>query len=937
MILYFKSSYWSFFFSKILSVKFRFVFIIVILFSCFNSKAQIISISPPFPTINDVITVQYNATQGNGGLQGISPVYTHTGIVTQTGLPSSWSYVQGNWGQADTNVLMTEISSDLHEIVIDIDQYYGFPIGTNVAKLAFVFRNTDGSAEGKTAAMGDIFYPIYPINGGLQAAIFQPHENVLIQINDTVQIQAQSNINATIELYENGNQIASTSSSNLLEYNLTFNSPGDHEIVMIANDGIATIYDTITCVVIPPTNFQDPPIGMLDGINYINDSTVTIKFFAPEKNTVNLIGNHNNWEINSNSFMNLSLDSNYWWKTLNGLIPGNKYTYQYLVDGTIKVADPYSTLILDPNNDGNIGSFNYPNPIPYPNNETNGFVTVMEPGKVQYNWTNINFTAPEKKDLVIYELLVRDFVSSHSYLTLIDTLDFLKELGVNAIELMPPGEFENNESWGYNPSFHMALDKYYGTPDHFKAFIDSCHGRGIAVISDIVFNHAFGQSPMLKLYWDGLNNRPAANNPWFNVVCPHPPNCWGYDYNHESQATQNFMDRVNHYWLNEFHIDGIRFDFTKGFINNSNNYDNGRIQLLKRMADTIWSVHPNSYVILEHWADNNEEKILANYGMMLWGNVTHGYQESGMGYISNSALSWGVYKNRQWNDPHLISYMESHDEERIMYKNITYGNSGPNHNVKNTITALERCEALAVIMLSTPGPKMIWQFGELGYDISINNPCRICNKPILWNYFEENSRKRLFDVYKAMINLRKAYPAFTGDDFTYSLNQAIKVLKLNDNNLNALAIANFDVISNNQSLMFQHDGWWYEYFSGDSINVNGNMTFTLNPGEYKVYTDLKLELPEVLNTVGYENHKLPSWEVKIYPNPVKENLNIKIENCESNQLLVSIMDVKGKIVFQDIKDNSSIIKIKTSEIKSGNYFLFIEEGNNIKTLKFNKI
>ena len=149
----------------------------------------------------------------------------------------------------------------------------------------------------------------------------------------------------------------------------------------------------------------------------------------------------------------------------------------------------------------------------------------MEPGKTAYNWTNNNFSPPEKKDLIIYELLVRDFVSTHSYQTLIDTLDYLVELGINAIELMPPGEFENNESWGYNPSFHMALDKYYGKTEHFKAFIDSCHGRGIAVINDIVFNQAFGQSPMVNLYWDGVNNKPAANNPWFNEVCPHPPYC----------------------------------------------------------------------------------------------------------------------------------------------------------------------------------------------------------------------------------------------------------------------------------------------------------------------------------------------------------------------------------------------------------------------------
>ena len=112
----------------------------ITIFISIHSNAQIINISPPFPTVNDVITVQYDATQGNGGLQGISPVYAHTGVITQSGLPSSWSYVQGNWGQADPNVLMTDIGNNLHEITIDIDQYYGFPQATNVAKLAFVFR-----------------------------------------------------------------------------------------------------------------------------------------------------------------------------------------------------------------------------------------------------------------------------------------------------------------------------------------------------------------------------------------------------------------------------------------------------------------------------------------------------------------------------------------------------------------------------------------------------------------------------------------------------------------------------------------------------------------------------------------------------------------------------------------------------------------------------
>ena len=913
--------------------KITFIFIFLLVHQL--GITQIIQISPAFPTVNDVVTIHYNASQGNGGLVGVTPVYTHTGIVTQSGLPSSWSYVQGNWGQADTNVLMTDLGNNIHEIVIDIDQYYGFPNGTNVAKLAFVFRNSDGSLEGKTATMGDIFYPIYPINGGFQAAIFKPYSDLLVNLNDTISISGQSNSNATLQLFDNGVLVADTTNTTVIEKDIIINSAGDHQIILVADDGITILRDTVNYVVIPTLNLVDPPNGLVDGINYINDSTVTLKFYAPEKTTVNLIGDHNNWTVNSSSFMSLSTDSSYWWKTITGLNPGGKYTYQYLIDGVIKIADPLSPLILDPNNDANIGSFNYPNPIPYPSNYTNGFVTVMEPGKTAYNWTNNNFTPPDNKDLIIYELLVRDFVSTHSYQTLIDTLDYLTELGVNAIELMPPGEFENNESWGYNPSFHMALDKYYGTPEHFKAFIDSCHGRGIAVINDIVFNQAFGQSPMVNLYWDALNNRPAANNPWFNEVCPHPPYCWGYDFDHSSDATKNFMDRVNHYWLDEYHIDGFRFDFTKGFSNNSNNYDNDRINLLKRMADTIWSKHPDAYVILEHWADNNEEKILANYGMMLWGNVTHGYQESAMGYPSNSNLSWGVYKYRLWNEPHLISYMESHDEERIMYKNINYGNTTGQQNAKNLLNGLKRTEGLAALMLTTPGPKMIWQFGELGYDISIDYICRTCNKPILWNYFTENSRKRLYDVYKASIELRKSHPVFTGDDFTYSLNGAVKSLKLNDPSMNAVVIVNIDVNPQDKTIDFQHNGWWYEYFSGDSIQINGTSIISLDPGDYKVFTDLKLDKPEILNTLGFNEYEIANWDVNIFPNPSRDFLNITINGSKSKDIKYTIMNSLGKIIYQQT-GTFKRHQINIENLSTGNYFLIVEQDNYLTSKEFVK-
>ena len=116
---------------------------------------------------------------------------------------------------------------------------------------------------------------------------------------------------------------------------------------------------------------------------------------------------------------------------------------------------------------------------PYPTGKTNGIVSVFTLGKTAYPWKNSAFEIKNQTALNIYELHIRDFIASRDYNTLIDTLNYIKNMGINAIELMPIGEFEANSSWGYSPSFHMAVDKYYGNENQLKEFIDICHGEGI--------------------------------------------------------------------------------------------------------------------------------------------------------------------------------------------------------------------------------------------------------------------------------------------------------------------------------------------------------------------------------------------------------------------------------------------------------------------------
>ncbi|NDB30339.1 1,4-alpha-glucan-branching protein, partial [archaeon] len=429
-------------------------------------------------------------------------------------------------------------------------------------------------------------------------------------------------------------------------------------------------------------------------------------------------------------------------------------------------------------------------------------------------------------------------------------------LGINTIELMPVAEFEGNNSWGYNTNFNFALDKYYGTELAFKEFIDSAHAKGIAVVVDIVMNHVFGSSPLAQMYWDGTTSAPAANNPWLNQAATHPFNV-GNDLNHESAATKQLVSRVVKHWLTNYKIDGFRWDLSKGFTQKNNpnnvaawgNYDASRIAIWKTIYDTMQKVSPNSYCILEHFADNSEELELANYGMLLWGNANYNFNQSTMGYATDASINGAFANGRGWTKQNLVTYMESHDEERIMFRNLNYGNVNGSYNVRDTATALKRAELGAAFWALVPGPKTMWQFGELGYnysintctDLTINNNCRLSDKPIRWDYYTNANRKGLFDAYAKFLKLRNN-PSYTNDFISnkYSVNASglFKSFQLNGDSIKLVVIGNFDLTTQTSSVSFPADGIWYSVFSNKYQGVlNGTASITLQPGEYIVYAN----------------------------------------------------------------------------------------------------
>jgi 1,4-alpha-glucan branching enzyme len=879
--------------------------------------SQLLTWTPNFPVESTTpfeITLN-DASKGNGALFFYTPttdVYVHTGVITNLSTSSSdWRYVQPGSFNATVPALNAPYVSSTFpskwKFTINggIRAYYGItnPLET-IQKIAILFRNGNGTKVQRNADGSDMYIPIS--DGSLKVKFttpsFQPTyiptpETITKVVGDNIAVTAIASslaASTTMKLYFNGAPGTPAAAVSTISGNYTIVVPGTQTIVAEAFDGVSTQTDTLRFFVAGTPVIQALPAGVKDGINYDADNTkATLVLYAPGKTRVTVIGDlpSSNWQEQSQYQMKKTPDGNYWWTTLTGLTPGTEYAFQYLVDGTLKIGEPYAEKVLDPWNDQYIPTTTYPALKPYPAGLTSGVVTVLQTAAATYNWQSTSYTRPDKRNLMVYELLLRDYLAAHDWKKLTDTLTYIKRLGINTIQLMPINEFEGNLSWGYNPDYYFAPDKYYGPKNELKAFVDSCHKRGIAVVMDIALNHSFGLSPLVQLYWDAANSRPSASNPWFNTVAKHAYNV-GFDMNHESLATRYFTSRVLSHWLTEYKIDGFRFDLSKGFTqtqtcdgNGANcdvaamgNYDASRIAIWKRYYDTLQLKSPGSYAILEHFAANTEETELANYGLMLWGNLNSTFSDAAMGYVGTSNFDWALHIARGWSQPHLVAYMESHDEERLMYKNLQFGNSSGAYNTKTFATALDRMKLTASFFLTMPGPKMIWQFGELGYDYSINycpsdgsnnSNCRTDNKPIRWDYLLVPGRADLFNVYRALLQLRNTplyAEAFTTGFISRDFSSGFKWLTLNSSAGKVVVVGNFDVVAQSGFVTFPAGGTWYDYLNAPTTfsATGGSQFFNLQPGEFHVYLSTNVVLPvSLINFSGRNSGAVNQimWEV----------------------------------------------------------------------------
>ena len=591
------------------------------------------------------------------------------------------------------------------------------------------------------------------------------------------------------------------------------------------------------------------PAGVSNGIYYGEDGTsVTLCTYAASKTEaakrVFLIGDMTDWKLKAE--YQLFKDGNYFWITLTGLESGKEYRFQYAVeraDGVKKqISDLYSEKVLHPDDQYEPKKVD-PSLLAYPA-AADGYVTVIQPGKPQFEWSDatLNFKRPDKNNLVIYELWIYDYTEGRSLKSLMKRLDYIQNLGVNAVELMPICEFDGNYNWGYSPNHYFAPDKAYGTETMYKEFIDECHKRGIAVILDMVFNHATGLNPMNKLYPYGTD---LANNPWFNVNAPHSDNVYE-DWNHGFAPAREMFTRAFKYWLTEYKVDGFRLDLSHGLCSNQANTS---VTNLKYYYDYgVKAVAPDAYMILEHWGSNmgTERPQLINYGMQCWANTTNAYCQTAMGWLKDGDGFSDANKDG------YVSYCESHDEERMQYKCKKYGNGDLQTNTQARLGRVPENVAFNVLL---NGSHMLWMWEEIGYDFSIN--CDIdhpnaydesyrCSKkprPELRGYFTNAARVEAFTKCAQVITLRtQLMPSvFEGKPTAVSIASG-KALRTITWGSDVFVAANF-AVTGTQNVTLP-SGIWYDYLNGATP---AGTNYTLEPGELKVFTGAPVIAPTFSN------------------------------------------------------------------------------------------
>jgi len=531
---------------------------------------------------------------------------------------------------------------------------------------------------------------------------------------------------------------------------------------------------------------------------------VTFGLFAPHKKDVRLIGDFNNWDRDATV---MKADNDGLWTTELTLPPA-KYDYQFLIepktDKEVTIADPCSR------------GLRWVDGRPDPH-------SVIEVGKAPYVWGDDGFRVKPLNELVIYELHVGDFSPEGTFKGVTARLDYIRDLGISAIELMPVQEFPGDRSWGYNPAFFFCPESSYGTIDDLKTLIDQAHQRGMAVILDMVFNHTDSSSPLTKLYAFG-------DSPYFG----QDSNPWGFpDFNHWSDATKRLIKDIQDYWLLDFHIDGFRYDHTEGI---GWDAENG-------MTYITWAARQTkAHVILI--AENLPDPVgvVKNTGVdASWHERFHS--------ILRAQLREGEYQGHRYGDmrsvmnemtfapegytdnAQAINYLENHDQERIAYEIRT----NPALDIDQAVNAKSKLGALA--LFTAQGVPMLYAGQEFGEStrktIDVNR--------LEWDRLHDDTWNELKNFYASLTHLRAVNPALTKntiEPLVVDDERKLIVFKRWDEDGNQVVVGlNFAPSSQTLEVTFPRAGAWHEWTKDydEHVDATAPKSVELPPSGGKVW------------------------------------------------------------------------------------------------------
>ncbi|MBW4550524.1 MAG: alpha amylase C-terminal domain-containing protein [Aphanocapsa sp. GSE-SYN-MK-11-07L] len=554
-------------------------------------------------------------------------------------------------------------------------------------------------------------------------------------------------------------------------------------------------------------------------------SPIEFKLFAPDNERAALIGSFSDWQEIP---MQKSADG--YFRTAVDLADG-VYQYKFRVQSRspdlaanpwVEITDPYATDVE--------GESKHENAI----------ANVKDGERIvdAYVWQHDDQPLPANHELVIYEMHVADFsggeIDPHKrgkYVDAIGKLDYLTELGINAIELMPVNEYPGDYSWGYKVRHFFATETSYGSTAELKQFIDTCHAKGIRVIMDGIFNHTDEQCPLMLI----------DRNYWYyeHMHYPEDPaNHWGPEFNYDTydqsldlKPAWNYVGDVVRFWVQEYHIDGIRFDAVRQLAN---------FEFLSWVANEakqqVISFKP-FYNIAEHIPDTHTV-VEPN------GPLDACWHESFRYFVVPHVCgeTFDLDQLKQVLDPkqqgyatatNVINYLATHDRQRLLRE---LGDRGIFDEA-----AFRRAKLGAVLLLTAMGIPMIWMGEEFGEhkrkSETVTQP-----KKIAWPLLEQAQNRDLFEYYKGLIKLRQQSVALQSDNIEFCHENAeariLAYIRWQDRGNRVLVLVNFSDQSyaDYQLTNLPEDGGWQAWDSNAQVEVtNGCLLTNLEGWSAKIF------------------------------------------------------------------------------------------------------